>query len=392
MNDNPSLVDISLGRVKQSRQFYRSATSQALLEYLVRASEKGETPKELQIAVEVLGKKVDSDKELNVRPYISKTRKKLEEYYQTEGRYDEMRFELPKGNYRIAFHKKEESKKPGRLLAGALALLGISLVAHLFFILSGPSDDGKIKNLPIWSGFTNSDKQTAIILGDHYFVHAKLENGMSGTVRLIGVNDDNNLAELNKELAENGEFLAKSKVSYVNRQGPRGLFNVMGILGGGNTDTQMLYSSKVKWEDIKDKNAIFIGSIKTLALFGSLTKQLGFSYEHRTLSVIDGQDTVSFKNSSGSYPHSEYAATFHFTTEDGRRVLFFFCDNDIGNIGALKYFTDPEGIKAFAKEHLNGDTENFISVFEVKGQDQQDFSVKPCLVRELKQPVEELWP
>ena len=47
-----------------------------------------------EIAYEVFGKKQSQDKEVNIRIYVFNLRKKLKEYYEKEGRNDEIIFSI----------------------------------------------------------------------------------------------------------------------------------------------------------------------------------------------------------------------------------------------------------------------------------------------------------
>ncbi|MGD9931805.1 MAG: helix-turn-helix domain-containing protein, partial [Mangrovibacterium sp.] len=80
-----------MDRILGSTAFSKSTVNRELLKYLVQASMNGENPKEFQIAADVFGKKMNSGKEVNIRVYIHNLRKKLEEYYQTEGKEDEFK-------------------------------------------------------------------------------------------------------------------------------------------------------------------------------------------------------------------------------------------------------------------------------------------------------------
>ena len=82
---------------------------QDFLKYLVDVSERGESPKELTIAIDFFGKDKNFDPAVDssVRAYVSNLRKKLEHYYLTLGQADEIQVELPKGEYCIEFIQRE---------------------------------------------------------------------------------------------------------------------------------------------------------------------------------------------------------------------------------------------------------------------------------------------
>ncbi|HNX57221.1 MAG TPA: hypothetical protein PKO30_16620, partial [Prolixibacteraceae bacterium] len=94
-------ISQTLEKLLNSKTFSKPGIYRDLLNYLVNCSLKGEIPKEQQIALEVFGKKMDQDKELNVRVYILHLRNKLAEYYQNEGKDDTVILEIPKGKYQV---------------------------------------------------------------------------------------------------------------------------------------------------------------------------------------------------------------------------------------------------------------------------------------------------
>ncbi|MEM1358210.1 MAG: helix-turn-helix domain-containing protein [Bacteroidota bacterium] len=74
-------MDPLVDRIIQSKSFGRSETYANLLRYLVACSAAGNPPKEVTIAVEILGKtNFDSSESSTVRVYMYKLRKKLADY------------------------------------------------------------------------------------------------------------------------------------------------------------------------------------------------------------------------------------------------------------------------------------------------------------------------
>ena len=129
-----------LDLILKSQCFSKSNVNRELLRYLLDATMKGENPKEFQIAHEVFGKKSDQDKDLNIRVYILNLRKKLEEYYEREGKNDEIRFAIPKGKYIVNIktnYYKIYSRKLFRI-APLMLVLGILMLVFDLFSVSTP--------------------------------------------------------------------------------------------------------------------------------------------------------------------------------------------------------------------------------------------------------------
>ena len=97
-------------RLVASHALHGSESLCKLLRYLGRQAvdHPGVPVKEYQIATEVFGRQADFDPQLDsmVRVQAGRLRSKLSEYYNSEGAYDRLVIELPKGSYAIAVHER----------------------------------------------------------------------------------------------------------------------------------------------------------------------------------------------------------------------------------------------------------------------------------------------
>jgi hypothetical protein len=98
-------------KLANSGVLHSSESLRKLLRYLAHhALEHPGTPlKEYQIATEEFGRPADFDPAVDsmVRVQAGRLRAKLAEYYATEGAGDQVRIELPKGTYTLAFHRRQ---------------------------------------------------------------------------------------------------------------------------------------------------------------------------------------------------------------------------------------------------------------------------------------------
>lgn len=106
----------TLQRILQSSAFASSKSLRQILEFLVTndSAPSPETVKEYSIATEVLGRPKDFDPKTDniVRVQIHRLRERLEEYYQGEGRNEQLRISIPRGHYTPAY-ARAESIDPG---------------------------------------------------------------------------------------------------------------------------------------------------------------------------------------------------------------------------------------------------------------------------------------
>ena len=92
-----------LQQLLSSEPMEKSEASQKLLRYLAERALRGETPKETEIAIDVFGRDAsfNSAEESLVRVAVRALRRRLHDYYTGPGQHDEVRFDIPKGGYRL---------------------------------------------------------------------------------------------------------------------------------------------------------------------------------------------------------------------------------------------------------------------------------------------------
>lgn len=390
----PKLKHITtfLNRILESTTFSKSPVNRELLRYLVQVSLQGDNPKEYQIAAEVFGRKIGEEKETNVRVYVLNLRKKLQEYYQQEGKEDELRFELPKGDYVVRFKYSQLKSAKKQLYSRAPLLLLLSFLILVIAIVVA-ADTSRKTRIEFWKPFLTGDHPVFLVLGDHYFFRSMIATGKIATVRDNQINSDTDYERfLTENPAKAGE-MEKSQLTYINNQAPIGLFHIMNILGGG-TAIKMDYSSRIRMDEFRGNHLIFIGSFKTLHILAPAVEKMGLKYdiEKSLLEYRTADSIFEFDNRDDEYLHYEYAGLIRFVTDDGRRVVFLLCDNDIGNIALVKYLTNSESIRPLEKALKKTGSENFKGIFEVKGQQRTDFEISLLRVDPMPAGTAEIWP
>ncbi|MEN6455875.1 MAG: hypothetical protein ABFD10_16615 [Prolixibacteraceae bacterium] len=362
-----------------------------LLKYLVQVSLRGENPKEYQIAAEVFGRKIGEEKEINVRAYMLNLRKKLHEYYDREGRGDELIFELPKGEYQVRFRYSVPGIIRKKIDAASPWLFMFSVTLVIAAILLVRYNSSAYTRISLWKPLLAGKHPVLLVLGDHYFFRSRIATGKIATVRDNQVNSD---ADFEEFLSHNPTAEAgKSDLTYINNQAPIGLFHIMKILGG-RPDIKMDYSSRLRMDEFRGQHVIFVGSFKTLKILAPAVEKMGLKYDiaNSLLEYKTADSLLHFDNRSDGYLNYEYAGLIRFITNDGRNILFLLCDNDIGNIALVRYLTDPSRIKNFDKVIKNKKMMNFKSIFEVKGQYRTDFKIRLIRLDPLPENAAEIWP
>jgi hypothetical protein len=189
-------------RLVSSHTLHGSESLCKLLRYLARQAleHPGVAAKEYQIATEVFGRQADFDPQVDsmVRVQAGRLRSKLAEYYNTEGTFDTVVVEIPKGSYAVAFHTRPATA-PGNggaelLRGGALdrspsgrwrlisLVLGILLIASLTasgYLLMNHRADPAGPQPPVqapapfrifWKGFSTGTEEPWVIFSNAAFV------------------------------------------------------------------------------------------------------------------------------------------------------------------------------------------------------------------------------
>jgi tricorn protease-like protein len=151
-------IEVELGRVLSSGVFSKAHRASRFLRFAVHQHLEGRSSelKEYVIGVEVLGRKADFDPRIDpiVRAEAKRLRDKLDEYYASTGKSDNIRISIPKGTYVPAFELNNLSsqeaggKQPSRVWlrprriwwASAAGLIAIASVLLWRFGAAGPED------------------------------------------------------------------------------------------------------------------------------------------------------------------------------------------------------------------------------------------------------------
>lgn len=384
-----------LTKALNSQCFSKSVVLKELLKYLVEKSIKGDSPKEFEIAYDVFGQKDNQTKEKNIRIYIYNLRKKLGEYYKQEGASDEVIFSIPKGGYIVVFSLNKKVIAQIKMVKLSPIILAISIVILLFsFVLFSTGKRSKVTRSFMWNEIYNSHFPTLIILGDHYFVSTRNVLGTMTATRFIDINSDEEFEELMIENPEIADNFRKTEQTYINKQGPFGLYKAMSFLGGGEVDIDLRYSSDLEWEHLTGTNSIFIGSYKTQNILKQAFEKTGISYnvKHARLLYSINDSTLVFSSESNDFLNLEYATFIYFQTSDERNIMALMCNTDIGNVATIKYLSDPVNLKSLKLRTQDFPSKNFKAVFEVRGQQQTDFKIVLKRIDPLEVNIDEVWP
>ncbi|TKG93803.1 hypothetical protein EYV94_16295 [Puteibacter caeruleilacunae] len=374
--DNSQILSF-LEKIKGSRHFCKSKVSCDLLSYLVQATLSGENPKEYTIGIELFGKKYDQDAKTdsNIRVYIHKVRKRLQDYYQEDGKDDEVIFEIAKGQYRVNFIEKEIPKK--NLATDFRTLffitLGLLIAMICVFFISGNTHQSETVQSPILKKFTEREKKTLLVVGDYFVYQGAIPTSSSGVIRDFGINS---AAEFEKRLVENPELLkqcSKSNLTYLSKMSVFCQHEIMRAFGseGKNIDVKLL--SDLQPDDLQSHHVIFVGNYKNMGLLEQILKDRDVDYNDEIAAYLQRINTSDDPCETElldkvSITKTDYALVMSFKNFTNNEFLVFLSRTDIGNISTVNLFLDGNYMKEFIDEYLEGDNEKeFKALYQVEG-------------------------
>jgi hypothetical protein len=165
-------------RVVASAMLEKSARLRELLNYLADRSledDKAYIP-EQEIGIAVFGRKDYAANEDNiVRVQATHLRKKLEQYFSTEGTGDPVVFEIPRGNYALRFRFRQEEQpstvlpRPRRMALAAAAFVLIAAGAVTGWWAKSASLQATVRQpmvRKLWTQFFGNGLPSEIVLAD----------------------------------------------------------------------------------------------------------------------------------------------------------------------------------------------------------------------------------
>jgi hypothetical protein len=337
-----------LERVVRSQAFHESESLRSFLSFIVNKFIDGEEDqiKEYTIATDVFGRGKQFNPRIDsvVRVQAGRLRYKLHEYYSTEGKGDRILIELPKGHYKPVFSyietsngahpeetRIEESPKlasesslapgvdtiapsPGKekllllVLSAAVVILAISTT--ILFIANqkastaaAENSAGKLEEVykEVWGDFFRDSDPPLVVIGNPTIY--RLANPMdpyTGDARTILLKPEqtNELARaigkekfiLNSIRNKSAPRLLLSTDEYTGIGEAIGLHNVTNLMRGSGKTVVLKQSRTASGEDLKNHNAILLGSIWVNEWTGKQPVKESFVYtDNATIQNLEPQ-------------------------------------------------------------------------------------------------------
>jgi hypothetical protein len=296
-----SLID----RVATSRYFSKSARLRDLLMYLAERVLDDDVDEihEQEVGYRVFGRAADYDTSSDniVRVHASMLRKRLDQYFATEGAGEPLVLEIRKGNYAPVFHARPKiapsspafselspSEPPSRLRdwrIPAVAVLSLLLAFSTAWLLVAQRNAGATVTAPpqvnaFWSAVFRPDRATDIVMDD---AGVGLYQELTGrSVSLQDYFDRGYLRGLSDQAAP-GEIGGRSASSIVVRRqssfaAANLVWKLMAIPGLNRSRSNLRFARDYSFRELKADNAILVGNSHTNPWIESFEPKVGLRW------------------------------------------------------------------------------------------------------------------
>lgn len=402
----PSELQTLAERVIDSGALGRSRVYAQLLRYLVEARLNGTQPKEVEIAINVLGRDTDFDvsKDSAVRVYIHQLRKRLDQYYSEREPDAQHRLVIPRGQYTVLVEpvtavpvSDDEDELdligptdplPGSrqawLLGGAaLLLLNLGLLLMLFWP-SRPELD--VATHPLWHEILADDTPILVVMGDYYIFGERNERGtVTRLVREFSINSRQDLDDHLSAHPEDGRRYTDLDLNYL-PIGSAFAFNYLApILHSAGKPIDIKMMSEVSARDLSRHHIVYIGYISGMRSLADMVFSLSGLAVGGGFDQLIQLDSGEIYESSAGLPSPDHRFTdfgwfITFPSTGNKRVLAVTGMRDPGLIHtalALTKLYALEAVDAAIEERAGaGANTAFEALYQVRGIDRMNFEAQ----------------
>jgi hypothetical protein len=393
----------------------RSKHYSALLEYLIQCSLSGKYPKEIELAVEVLGRGEDFDvsADSTVRVYVHQLRKKLNSYYESYELDAAYRIVIPKGQYTIAAQVKGhlESINSGskatkyffNVNTGLLALAIFLLMANLIYLL--PSNHSNplprldaASSHPVWQSVLNDEEPILLVMGDYYIFGELNANGnIARMVREFNVNSRGDLEDLQFTDFKRAENYLDLDLSYMPEGSAFALAKIVPILQESGKTVNMTMMSDLTTADIRENHIVYIGYLSALEKLTDLTfagsgLSIGRSYDELLNNSTEEYYTSDAGLPEEGDPFKDYGMFSTFPASTNTQVVLISGMRDAGLMHTAQALSDSQALNDLVVA-IDNDTDealaSFEALYEVFGVDRLNFDANLVYAELLK--THQIW-
>lgn len=362
-------LELHAARIRSSGILARSTHLHSLFEYLYQCYLTDKTPKEVEIAIEGLGREENFDvtQDALVRVYMHKLRRKLDEFYGDEGKGFSHRLQLPKGEYRFVLQPRDntspvtenppaislapKNRTTHRLSGGIIAVLLLINVTVLYFwpTAIGSQQPG---SSTLWHPLLTDNKPVLLVLGDYYiFAESDTSTNVNRLVRDFDINSPLDLASYLQLYPEQAAYKFDIGLSYLPTSTAHALNKISPIINNSQQPVQTVMASQLTAEQLRNSNIVYVGHLSGLGL---LSDQV-FAQSHFAIGnsgfdeLVDKETGTRYINTRGTpgapaNTRQHYAYLASFTGPANNRLIIIAGLRDAGLIELANIISNVDAL------------------------------------------------
>lgn len=398
-NIQPEELEALVQRIINSGVLGRSHTYSEILSYLADCAISGNNPKEMAIAMDVLGRDTDFDvgKDSIVRVHIYHLRNKLKAYFEKYGKQEKYKLDIPKGQYiltaipvaDIPVETLSVTGQPLKRNAMTQWLAGIAILLLLLnlFVQLNP-EQAEIKEISVfaelgpWQELFDDTAPVLILVGDYYIFGELNDRGdVLRMIREFDVNSPNELAFLQEMGVEGTDKYFDLGLNYIPSSTAYALTQVMKVLlqGVDPERINLKMASEYTTADLASNHVVYLGYLSGLnnlynLMFAGSSLEIGNTYDELN-NLNTGEYYVSSSGLSSADSYKDYSMLATFPSPNGHQITMIagMRDESLNNIAqqiaSATVLTDIQGSLG-----LDADQNSFEALFEVTGFDNTNFN------------------
>jgi hypothetical protein len=378
-------------RIRASGLLGRSGQLSRLFDYLVECSVQGKSPKEIDIAVEALGRGAEFDvtQDAVVRVYVHKLRRRLEEFYGGPGSEESERIVIARGEYRLSLEPNEAAiakplvaapvEHPTSIKKWLIGALAVSLIVNMVLLglarfRQQPVDAAvaRVRANPIWAPILGDDLPIVIVVGD-YYIFGETDESMNvkRMIREFEINSHRELEQYTQDHPEVADRYMDLGLTYLPTSVAPALRELMPVLASAGKRVRVVLASEMTPDLLTRADIIYVGYLSGMGMlrrliFAGSQFAIGDTYDE----LIDrktGHHYVSQSSSlwRGDPSYRDYGYFSTFAGSNGNRVVVVAGTRDVALANTAEAITHPESMQRLAGQ--SSSHRDFEALYEVYG-------------------------